>query len=124
MTTKAAPSRAKESLLDRVRTTLAHERRVEEKKMFGGHTFMVNGKMCISVREDRLMYRIDPETHDHVLPRKGCETMVMKGRSYRGYIRVSADTVRRKVEFDYWAGLALEYNKRVKAGKTAKRKVS
>jgi hypothetical protein len=44
-----------EALQSRVRAALARTRRVEEKKMFGGITFMVNGKMCISVGAHRLM---------------------------------------------------------------------
>jgi TfoX/Sxy family transcriptional regulator of competence genes len=114
------------TLLDRVRATLADTPRVEEKRMFGGHAFMVNGKMCISVREDRLMFRIDPELHDRVLPREGCRTVVMNGRSYRGYVRVSADVVRATKELDYWAGLALAYNATAKAAKkkTAKTKTT
>ena len=36
-------------LKDRVKTALTHAPHVEEKQMFGGIAFMVNGKMCISV---------------------------------------------------------------------------
>jgi TfoX/Sxy family transcriptional regulator of competence genes len=85
--------------------------------MFGGHAFMVDGKVCITVRDDRLMYRIDPALHDRVLPREGCRTMVMNGRSYRGYVLVSADTVRGKNDFDYWTGLALAYNAKARSAK-------
>ncbi len=34
-----------EKLADRIRESLAHLSKVEEKKMFRGLTFMVNGKM-------------------------------------------------------------------------------
>jgi len=105
------------TLLDRVRTMLAHTPRVAEKKMFGGTAFMVNGKMCMTVREGRMMFRIDPETHDRVLPRDGCRTMVMGGRSYRGYVQVDADALRSKRELDYWSGLALAYNRKAKQAK-------
>lgn len=100
-----------ETLLERVRTALASEPRVQEKRAFGGLLFMVRDKMCISVREDRMMFRIDPAVHDLVLPRAGSATMVMKGRSYRGYVRVDAPTLRRRKEFDFWVRLALEYNR-------------
>jgi TfoX/Sxy family transcriptional regulator of competence genes len=106
---------ALEAMLTRVRAALAHAGRVAEKRMFGGHAFMVNDRMCITVREDRLMFRIDPALHDHVLPREGCRTMVMNGRSYRGYVQVSADAVRTKKEFAYWAGLALAYNAKARS---------
>ena len=39
--------------------SLTHKN-VEEKKMFGGLCFMVNGKMCVGVEQERLMVRFDP----------------------------------------------------------------
>ena len=104
-----------EALADRVKAALAHMRRVEEKKMFGGLAYMVHDKMCVTVGKDRLMVRIDPAIHDTALERKGCRTMTMKGRTYRGYVFVDADALRTKRDFDYWIGLALDYNKKAKA---------
>lgn len=42
--------------LQRIRKALAHKK-VEEKRMFGGIAFMVNGKMCVTVnnRPDHVM---------------------------------------------------------------------
>ncbi len=80
-----------EILAKRVRTALSHIQRVEEKKMFGGIAFMVNGKMCITVGKDRLMCRIDPAIHEIALERKGCKTVFMKGREYKGYVHVNQE---------------------------------
>ena len=77
------------ALIDKVRAALAHLPDVVEKKMFGGVTFMVNGKMCIGVGKDRLMCRIDRAIHEKALKRKGCTTVVMNGREYRGFIHVT-----------------------------------
>lgn len=78
--------------------------------MFGGTTFMVNGKMCVSAGKNRLMCRIDPAGHDEAVKKKGCRTVVMKGRQYRGYVHVSEDVVQSDAELRYWIGLALDYN--------------
>ena len=56
--------------------------------MFGGITFMVNGKMCISVGRNRLMCRIDPELHELAIERRGVRTVTMNGRAYRGFVHV------------------------------------
>ena len=37
-----------EKLTERVRESLSGVSRVEERKMFGGVAFMVNGKMCVT----------------------------------------------------------------------------
>jgi len=106
----------------RVRAALAHIPRVVEKKMFGGIAFMVNGKMCISAGKDRLMFRIDPASHEKALKRKGCRTVMMKGREYKGYVYVSEEGMKTKKDFDYWIGLALDYNKKAKASTRRKKK--
>jgi TfoX/Sxy family transcriptional regulator of competence genes len=101
-----------EVLADRIRAALG-ARGVEEKKMFGGVTFMVEGKMCVSVGKGRVMCRIDPAIHDAALERRGCRTVTMKGRQYRGYVYVDAEAVASKRGLDYWIGLALDHNKRM-----------
>ena len=76
---------------------------------------MVSGKLCITVGNRRIMCRIDPAIHDVALERKGCRTVVMKGRQYRGYVYVDAEALRTKGELDYWIALALNYNDRARA---------
>lgn len=89
--------------------------------MFGGLAFMVNGKMCINVGKDRLMCRIDPALHENALKRKGCRTVIMKGREYKGFVYVNDEGLKTKEDFDYWIELALDYNEQAKAS-TKKKK--
>lgn len=100
-----------ETLVERVRAMLSGVRGVEEKRMFGGHAFMVRGKMCVTARPQRIMCRIDPAIHDDAVKRKGCRTMVMKGRPYRGYVHVDAEAVETDAALKTWVDLALAYNK-------------
>jgi TfoX/Sxy family transcriptional regulator of competence genes len=102
-------------LADRVRAALADVPRIEEKKMFGGLAFMVNGKMCITSGTDTLMFRIDPTIHEKALQRRGTRTVIMRGREYKGFVYVSKEGLGTKKDFDHWIGLALDYNKRAKA---------
>jgi len=111
-----------EKLTARVREALSHLGDVEEKKMFSGITFMVNGKMCISVGDDRIMCRIDPTIHDDVVERNGARTVHMKGRDYIGYVYVSEEGIKAKRDFDFWVGLSLEFNKKAKASKSSEKK--
>lgn len=111
-----------EKLTNRVREALANVPDVEEKKMFRGITFMVDSKMCISVGDNRLMCRIDPELHDEAVEKIGCTTVEMGGRQYKGYVYVSEDAIKSKKEFDHWIALALDYNKRAKATPKKKKK--
>src|SRR5712671_6054555 len=110
-----------EKLTNRVREALTHLPKVEEKKMFSGVTFMVNNKMCISVGNDRIMCRIDPALHEAAIEKKGCRTVTMKGREYKGYVYVDEEGIKTKKDFDYWIGLALDFNKRAKAAPKKKK---
>ena len=110
------------ALMDKVRAALAHLPDVVEKKMFGGVTFMVNGKMCIGVGKDRLMCRIDPAVHEKALKKKGCTTVVMNGREYRGFIHVNEEGMRTKRDFDFLIALALDHNKNARATARTKKK--
>ena len=90
---------------------------VEEKKMFGGLCFMVNGKMCVGVESERLMVRLDPERYDEALQKEGCGPMDFTGRVMKGYVFVDIDALADDEQLEYWIALALEFNKLAKPSK-------
>ena len=109
-----------EKLADRIREALVHLPKVEEKKMFRGVTFMVNGKMCVCVSGDEMLCRFDPALQETVVEKNGFRAMKMKGREYKGYGYVSPDALKSKKDFDYWVNLCLAFNSRAKASKKKK----
>lgn len=111
-----------EILTDQVREALEHVKKVEEKKMFRGITFMVDGKMCMSVGNEELMCRVDPAIHEELVEQEGCRSLEMKGRTYVGYVYVHEDVIKSKKALDYWITLALDYNKKAKPAKKKKPK--
>jgi TfoX/Sxy family transcriptional regulator of competence genes len=113
---------ANEALLERVRAVLADVPKVKETKMFRGVTFLVDGKMCISVSGEELMCRIDPEIYDVAIKKKGVRPMVMKNRECRGYLYVNYSGFKSQKDFEYWVNLCLEFNPRATAASKGKRK--
>ena len=111
-----------EKLADRIREAIADKGDIEEKKMFSGMCFMLNGKMCICVSHEEMMCRIDPKLTDTVLEKPGIRPMVHNGKTMKGYVYVSQDVIKSKKEFDYWVQLSLAYNKEAKAAKKPKKK--
>ena len=99
-------------LADRIREYLNRfpEIQVEEKKMFGGLAFMINGKMCVNVSGENLMCRFDPVQTEELAERKGFLPMVMKGKEYKGYCYVAPMGFKDKKDFEYWMNLCLKYN--------------
>jgi TfoX/Sxy family transcriptional regulator of competence genes len=109
-----------EALTDRVREALINITKLQEKKMFSGITFMIDDKMCISVRNDSIMCRIDPALHEMLVEKNGCSTMEMKGREYIGYVIINEDVIKTKKALQYWIDLALDFNPRAKASSKKK----
>ena len=106
-----------EKLANRIREALVDLPEVEEKKMFRGVTFIVNGKMCVSVSADRMMCRIDPDIYEEALEKNGARAVIMKSKPMKGWVYVSEEGFRSKKDFEYWIGLALDFNKKAKASK-------
>jgi TfoX/Sxy family transcriptional regulator of competence genes len=110
-----------EKLAGRVREMIAvSHKKVEEKNMFGGLCFMVNGKMCVGVEKERLMVRLDPAKYDEVMEKEGCKPMDFTGKVMKGFVFVDIDVLTTKRKLEYWMDLALEYNKIAKSSKKKK----
>ena len=107
-----------EKLADRTRAIISEtNKKIEEKKMFGGLCFMVNDKMCVGVEKERLMLRIDPEKYEEVIEKEGCTPMDFTGKVMKGFVFVREDVLTTQKKLGYWVQLALEYNKIAKPSK-------
>ncbi|MCG2459528.1 TfoX/Sxy family protein [Flavobacteriaceae bacterium F89] len=109
----------KTDLADKIRAYLKNfpQISVEEKKMFGGLAFMVNGKMCINVSGENLMCRFDPKLTGELSLKKGFKSTVMKGRILNGYCYVGPIGFRSESDFGFWINLCLDFNERAKSSK-------
>jgi hypothetical protein len=106
-------------LADRIREYLLQfsKLKIEEKKMFRGLTFMINGKMCVSVSGENLMCRFDPDLTQIISEKTGFLPMKMRGKEYKGYCYVEPNGFKSKKDFEFWIKLCLDFNDRAKASK-------
>lgn len=103
-------------LVERLRALLATESVVREVSMFGGRSFMVNGKLVVSAGKDgRLLVRVAANRHDELLSRPGAEQAEMgPGREMGpGWIRVETDHLEGDDDLSAWVEVALEHNRAV-----------
>lgn len=109
--------------MNRVRAYLAEipNIEIEEKKMFNVLNFMVNGKTCICISGENLMLRFHPELQEELSEKNGYETMLMKGKEYKGYCYINPDGFKDKKDFEYFVNLCLDFNKISKAPKRYKK---
>src|SRR5262245_9103594 len=69
-----------EALAERIRQGLARLKGIEEKKMFGGVGFLLNGNLLLGVRKDSLLVRLDPEQSDEALQEAHVSEFEITGR--------------------------------------------
>jgi TfoX N-terminal domain len=107
------------NLVDRVREYLAEipDIEIEEKEMFNVLNFMVNGKTCVCVSGENLMLRFDPKLQEELSERNGYQTMLMKGKEYKGYCYFNPQGFKNRKDFDYLINVCLNYNKISKKSK-------
>jgi TfoX N-terminal domain len=111
-------------LADRVREYLSEipDLDIEEKIMFQVLNFMVNGKTCVCVSAEKLMLRFDPKLQEEVSEKTGYETMLMKGKEYKGYCYIHPEGFKSKTDFEYFLNLCLDFNEIAKSSKKKKAK--
>ncbi len=91
-----------ERLAERVRVVLADQVGVDERKMFGGLSFMLRGNMACGVVNDTLMVRVGPEAYEASLARSHARPMDFTGRPMRGMVFVDAAGIRTKRTLAPW----------------------
>jgi TfoX/Sxy family transcriptional regulator of competence genes len=111
-----------EILAERVSLALGKTPEVEAKKMMGGLTFMVDGKMCVGIAGEDLMVRLDPEAKAAALKKKGCREMEFTGRPMKGFVFVGPEGTKGDKDLQDWIALGLDFNARAKSSKKPSRK--
>lgn len=102
-------SAAADETADRIRPLLAKLRGIEEKKMFGGVGFMLNGNMAVgTTAKGALMVRVDPARQAEALARPGAFEMHMGPKPMKGFIGAEAEDDESLVE---WVEYSVAYAK-------------
>jgi hypothetical protein len=92
-----------QTLVERVRGRLARRRNIEEKKMFGGTAFMLNGNLLVGVRRDSLLVRVGPAQTDEALRETHAKAFEIKGRgAMKGWVVVGLDGIREDNQLMGW----------------------
>ncbi len=117
-----------ELIADRMRQAF-NEKQVayEEKKMFAGLCFMVDGKMCCGIHYDKkketdlLMARIGEVASETAMNRTGCHPMDFTGRPMKGYVFITPDGFDADEDLQYWIQLCIDFNPLAKASRKKKK---
>jgi TfoX/Sxy family transcriptional regulator of competence genes len=98
-----------EELAGRVRAALADRTDVEEKKMFGGLSFMVAGQMCCGVLKNDLVVRIEPAEFDTLVAQPHVRPFDLTGRPMQGMVYVDNGTLADPEVLRTWVHRGTDY---------------
>ena len=98
-----------ESLAARIRDVLARKRGVEEKKMFGGVGFLLNGNLLVGVWKESLIVRLGPEEGDEALKEPHVSEFNITGRSMKGWVLVAPQGVKDDDQLKGWIERAVKF---------------
>ncbi|MCC6538012.1 MAG: TfoX/Sxy family protein [Bryobacterales bacterium] len=91
-----------ERLADRIRAAFPPGVPYTEKKMFGGLSFLVGGKMCCGVLRSELVVRVGAAAHADALAQPHARVMDFTGRPLRGFVQVAAEGLRTPARLTAW----------------------
>lgn len=112
-----------EALAQRLRAALPADRRIFERRMFGGICFMLNGNMLCGVHKANLIFRVGKSAHAAALTRRGARPMDITGRPMTGFVFVDPAKCDRR-GLTNWVALAENYVGALPAKKQKKNKRS
>lgn len=86
----------------------------EEKKMFGGIAFMIDGKMTCGITKDDLMVRIIESEYEKALKDKNVRKMDFTGKPLKGFLYVDKSVFKDDKTLEKWINFGIEYVKSLK----------
>jgi hypothetical protein len=91
-----------EELAERIRQGLARRKGIEEKKMFGGIGFLLNGNMLVGVWKDSLIVRLGPVEGEEALKEPHVSAFNITGRAMTGWALVAPEGVQADNQLRGW----------------------
>ena len=98
-----------ENLAARIRTNLARKKGIEEKKMFGGVGFLLNGNMLVGVWKDSLIVRLGEEQGEEALLEPHVKPFDITGKAMKGWAMVTPEGVQEDDQLKGWIQRALKF---------------
>ena len=97
------------ALAERIRQALARKRGVEEKKMFGGIGFLLNGNLLVGVWKDSLIVRLGPDEGEEALREPHVKEFDITGRAMKGWVLVESEVVEDDDQLKGWIERATKF---------------
>src|SRR6266480_5614927 len=98
-----------ESLAARIRDALARKKNIEEKRMFGGIGFLLNGNMLVGVWKTSMIVRVGPDGYDDALLEAHVKEFDITGKPMKGWVLVEPEGVKDEDQLKNWIQQAVKF---------------
>ena len=98
-----------EEFANRVREIVSRKKGIEEKKMFGGVGFLLNGNMLVGVWKEFLIVRLGPDEGTKALKEKFVIPFDITGKPMKGWVMVVPDGVEEDAQLKKWIQRAMKF---------------
>jgi TfoX/Sxy family transcriptional regulator of competence genes len=98
-----------EALAARIRQRLARRKNIEEKKMFGGVGFLLNGNLLVGVWKDSLIVRLGSDQAEEALLEPHIKEFDITGRPMKGWVLVESGGVEDDDQLSGWIQRAAKF---------------
>jgi TfoX/Sxy family transcriptional regulator of competence genes len=98
-----------EALAGRIRRRLARRKNVEERKMFGGVGFLLNGNLLVGVWKESLVLRLGPDEGKEALKEPHVKEFDITGRPMRNWVLVEPEGVEDDDQLSDWIQRAMKF---------------
>jgi len=98
-----------EALAERIRRQLIDRSDIEEKKMFGGIGFLLNGNLLVGVWKDALIVRLEADYAVDALTRPHVREFDITGRPMRGWVLVEPEGLESDRQLAGWIKRAVAF---------------
>lgn len=98
-----------ETLAARVRKTVARRKGFEEKALFGGVGFLLNGNMCVGVWKEFLIVRLGIAAAEAALEEPFVREFDITGRAMRGWAMVEPEGTAEDDDLKSWVRRCIDF---------------
>lgn len=96
-------------LAGRISDELASIPAIEEKRMFGGVGYMLNGNMSVGVYKENLIVRVGHEGFEEKMNMPHTVPFDITGKAMKGWLMVKPGGIESDEDLHYWIGLGVEF---------------
>ena len=104
-----------EALAARIRDALSRRKGIDERKMFGGICFLLDGNLLVGVWKDSLIARLGPDEGEAALREPHVRAFDITGRPMRNWVLVEPEGVEDDGQLAGWIERATKFVEKLPA---------